>query len=192
MNAIELFWNIHQPNRRDWACLKSYLHQAPEKEAWLFMRLLSGHYWYPRTPSTTLIKVAAQSAHLPEALLVQSARETSDTAEAITLILVPAERAGTHFSEDLTLWFLHQLPALLRSEEHLMASLPALWQTISQKEAFFLHKVLLHSAHLPALRQPGFLLSFLQQRWPLPESLLLSHFRTYLEPPSNALTPTLF
>ena len=192
MSAIQLFWAIHQLNFRNWTSLRAYIHRAAEKEAWLFMRLISGHYWYPRTPPHTLLRAAAQFAHLPEALLVQSARETSDTAEAITLTLIPPDRIATHFPEDLTPWFLHQLPALLRSEEHLVASLPALWQTISQKEAFFLHKVLLHSAHLTALRRPAFLLSFLQQRWPLPESLLLSHFRTRLEPPGNALTPTLF
>jgi len=192
MNAIELFWAIHQLSLRDWTSLRLYIHRAPEKEVWLFMRLVSGHYWYPRTPPSILLRAAAQLAHLPEALLVQSARETGDTAEAITLILIPPDRAPTHFLKDLAHWFLHQLPALLRSEEHLIASLSALWPTISQKEAFFLHKVLLHSAHLPALRRPAFLLSFLQQRWPLPENLLLSHFRTRLEPPDNALTPTLF
>jgi len=191
MNAVELFWAIHQ-NFRDWTSIGSYIYQAPEKEVWLFMRLLSGHYWYPRTPHHTLLRAAAHFTHLPEALLFQSARETGDTAEAVTLIVIPPGRILSHFPKDLTPWFLHELPALLRSEEHLTASLPALWQDLSLKDAFFLHKVLLHSAHLPAFRRPDFLLSLLQQRWPLSENLLLSHFRARLEPPGNALSPTLF
>ncbi len=192
MGSVELFWALHQPGLRDWALLRAYLSRASEREVWLFLRLLSGHYWYPQVPPVTLIRIAARLTALPRELLLQSMREAGDAAEALTLILIPPDRGPTGFPENLSHWFVHQLPALLRSEEHLIASLPALWRTLCQKEAFFLHKVLLHSAHLPAFRRPAFLLSFLRQRWSFPEKLLLSHLRSYLEPPDNAFMPTLF
>jgi len=198
--GIALFWALHQEHLRDWDALRAYIHQAPENEAWLLLRLLSGHYWYPRTPPHTLLSIATHFTHLPKALLLQSARETSDTAEALTLILIPPNRPPTHFfAENLTDWLLYQLPALLRSEEQLVSSLPTLWQSLSLKEAFFLHKLLLHSAHLQVLRptaprrpKSALLLSLLRLRWPFPETFLLSRLRTHLEPPHSASPYSLF
>jgi len=193
--AISLFGVLHQPLARNWDALRAYLLHAPEKEAWLFLRLLAGYYWYPRTPSRTLLKLAARFAGLPEKLLLYAAQEAGDAAEALTLVLIPPDRPPIGFPESLEHWLLYDLPALLRSEEHLTMALPPLWKTLAQKEAFFLHKVLLQSAHLPALRREqtrrqksDLLLSLLQLRWPLPIDTL----RTSLIPPAGPAQPTLF
>jgi hypothetical protein len=192
---VALFWAIHQPGARPWEDLRTYLLHAPEKEAWLFLRLLAGYYWYPRTPSRTLLKLAARFAGLPEKLLLYAAQEAGDTAEALTLVLIPPDRPPIGFPESLEHWLLYDLPALLRSEERLISALPPLWETLAQKEAFFLHKVLLQSAHLPALRRKqtpqqksDLLLSLLRLRWPFPIDTL----RTSLIPPAGPAQPTLF
>ncbi len=198
--TIALFWQLHQPTRRNWESLQAYILRAPEAEAWLFLRLLSGSYWYPRTTHHALIGIAARYAALPEAILHLSVREVGDTAEALTLTLIPPERPAVQFPEEVGRWLMEGLPSLLHSEEHLETTLTHLWQTLSQEEAFFLHKVLLHSAHLPALRPPtpgtrkaSRLVSLLRARWPaFPEETLLAHLRTHLTPPTTPTQPTLF
>ncbi len=198
--TITLFWQLHQPTRRNWESLQAYILRAPEAEAWLFLRLLSGSYWYPRTTHHALIGIAARYAALPEAILHLSVREVGDTAEALTLTLIPPERPAGEFPEEVGRWLMEGLPGLLHSEERLETTLTHLWQTLSQEEAFFLHKVLLHSAHLPALRPPtpdtrkgSRLVSLLRARWPaFPEETLLAHLRTHLTPPTTPTQPTLF
>lgn len=197
---ITLFWELHQPACRNWGSLQAYILRAPEAEAWLFLRLLSGSYWYPRATTQILIRSAARFTALPEAILHLSVREVGDTAEALTLTLIPPERPAVQFPEEVRRWLMEDLPGLLHSEERLETTLTHLWQTLSQGEAFFLHKVLLHSAHLPALRPPtpgtrkgSRLVSLLRARWPaFPEETLLAHLRTHLTPPTTPTQLTLF
>jgi len=200
-NAVTtLFWQLHQPMHRSWEALQAHILKVPDTEAWLFLRLLSGSYWYPRITHHALIRMAARYAALPEALLHLSTQEVGDTAEALTLALIPPGRPAVGFPEKVEQWLREDLPRLLRSEERLLGGLEHLWQTLSPEEAFFLHKVLLHSAHLPALRYPtpgpgkgSRLASLLRVRWPaFPEESLLAHLRTHITPPTTPTQPTLF
>lgn len=198
--AIALFWHLHQPMARDWESLRAYILRAPEAEAWLFLKLLSGSYWYPRTTAQTLIRVVAHFSALPEAILHYSVREVGDTAEALTLTLIPPGRPAVGFPEEMGRWLMEELPGLMRSEERLTTKLTHLWQSLAQEEAFFLHKVLLHSAHLPALRPPmagtrraSHLGSLLRARWSaFSEETLLACLRAHLTPPTTTTQPTLF
>ncbi len=197
---VSTFWALHQPERRGWAALEAYLLGASEVEAWLLAQLMSGAYWYPRLSGETLIRAAASFAGLPESLLKRSCRETGDTAEALSLIMAPSHRAPTGFPEDFATWLLTTLPMHLLSEERIIAYLNSLWPSLSLLEVFFLHKVVLNSTHLPALRLSslqGSVLSspipvFIEQRWGFPAAIVPKLLRSYRTPPSEPAILSLF